>query len=120
MVGEQCSRCLRYRWDDTCDAFPYGIPEPITKGEWDHTEEVPDDRGLRFWPSATGERLVKADEPGPTGLLEYIDGLMDREGKAYRRAQAALKRRGYVDADFGPGGKLYGLSVNQLLEILRS
>lgn len=46
MMGNQCPRCLRYRGDLTCDAFPQGIPEEVLTGAHDHTKPLGDEQKL--------------------------------------------------------------------------
>lgn len=48
MMSNQCISCERYRLAQKCDAFPAGIPEPITLGQHDHTEPYEGDGGLLF------------------------------------------------------------------------
>ena len=31
-----------------CDAFPEGIPDAVAPGGFDHRQEYPEDRGVRF------------------------------------------------------------------------
>jgi len=112
MRTDQCNRCLRYRGDLDCDAFPKGIPEKVLTGELDHTQEVMGDKGLRFLPSPTGEALVKADV-----LVSHINDLVDREDIAYRRVKTILKRKGYKETDFEMDGPLYGWSTNELIKL---
>lgn len=50
----QCAFCQHFRRNDRtgnyCVAFPDGIPEPIIRGEADHSEPYPGDNGIRFTP----------------------------------------------------------------------
>lgn len=47
----QCVGCVhKHLGANTCDAFPRGIPEPITWGEFDHRNEYPGDQGVRYEP----------------------------------------------------------------------
>jgi hypothetical protein len=52
-------------------------------------------------------------------LITHINDLVDREDVAYKRAKTVLKRQGYKDDDFEPGGVLYGHSTNRLIELAR-
>jgi len=52
-------------------------------------------------------------------LIAHINSLVDREEVGYRRVKTVLKRKGYKEDDFEPGGVLYGHSTNQLLEMAR-
>ena len=45
-----CDLCKHVRENDTCKAFPDGIPEDILTGEHDHTEPYPGDNGIQFEP----------------------------------------------------------------------
>lgn len=44
----QCFECVRYLENNTCDAFPKGIPRQIRTGEHDHTKSFDGDNGIRF------------------------------------------------------------------------
>lgn len=46
----KCRHLLRGSPGYTCNAFPEGIPHPIIRGEHDHREPYPGDRGIRFEP----------------------------------------------------------------------
>ncbi len=49
MGGEpQCSGCAHANADNTCKAYPDGIPLEIVSGEHDHTEPYPGDNGMRY------------------------------------------------------------------------
>jgi len=45
-----CDLCKHARENDTCDAFPDGIPEAILTGDFDHTTPYPGDHGIQFEP----------------------------------------------------------------------
>ena len=46
---KQCSLCRHYaRVAHVCDAFPDGIPEPILRGDVDHTRPYSGDHGVQF------------------------------------------------------------------------
>jgi hypothetical protein len=57
MRSEQCVLCKHFHLDDTCEAFPHGIPAEILHGGYDHTTSYPGDHNVRYEPA-----LV---EPGP-------------------------------------------------------
>lgn len=43
-----CAYCIHNRDDGTCDAYPDGIPLPISGGDIAHTEPLPGDHGIQF------------------------------------------------------------------------
>ena len=57
MRSEQCILCKHFRVNETCEAFPAGIPPEIRSGAFDHTKPYPGDNGVRYDPLAV--------EPGP-------------------------------------------------------
>lgn len=114
MRTDQCGRCLRYRGDLQCDAFPEGIPEDIATGQYDHSRKYGEE-SFTFEPIPE-DALVKAE--GGTALIEHINKIVDREDETYTKVKEALKSKGYVDSDFAPGGPLYGYSTNELLNLL--
>lgn len=99
-------------------------------------------RNLPEWTRAIFERLTHAhrlqkseaeDEPAPRPkkrtpvkalraepVVDHTLAIVEQEGVAYRRVKRAMQQKGYTEADFQPGGQLYGLSVNQLLELIRN
>lgn len=44
----QCTECKHWHGDDTCDAFPKGIPLDIASNEFDHKQPFDGDNGIRF------------------------------------------------------------------------
>lgn len=76
----------------------------------------------------------KPEKPKPTGneplpgqlpliksvASDSVQDIIDREGVAYKRVQAALIKRGYEAKDFEHGGVLSGKSTNELLGMVRS
>jgi|GEM_PF-3665951 len=52
----------------TCDAFPDGIPEEITAGQFDHTNPHRRDNGIRF-ESLIREPPIRPFEPEEEGLV---------------------------------------------------
>jgi hypothetical protein len=55
--SDQCLGCKHFHVNDTCEAFPEGIPPVILTGRYDHKENYPGDQGITFEPLAV--------EPGP-------------------------------------------------------
>ena len=49
-VLSQCIFCKHYRDDETCTAFPAGIPRKVMYSERDHRKPYPGDNGVRFEP----------------------------------------------------------------------
>lgn len=52
-------------------------------------------------------------------FFDYTKPLAERDGKAYARVKEVLKRQGFLDSDFDAGGPLYGLGVNELIDLAR-
>ena len=50
MQSSQCLMCDHYLGENECDAFPVGIPEEISSGEYDHTQPYSGDNGIQFEP----------------------------------------------------------------------
>lgn len=59
VVSEQCESCAHFREGLQCAAFGGPIPSPILRGDHDHTQPFPGDRGIRF------EALQDPDAPIP-------------------------------------------------------
>jgi len=49
-IEVSCSRCERFDGQDTCTAFPEGVPVDILVGLHDHRTSHPGDKGLLFQP----------------------------------------------------------------------
>jgi hypothetical protein len=113
MKTNQCPRCLRYRGDAACDAFPKGIPEKILTGLVDHSKPVSGDKGKQFLPADNimGKSL---------GMVVGVNAIVQKDAVAYSRVKSALKKVGYKDSDFEEGGPLYGWSVNELIDLARA
>ncbi len=45
-----CYGCKHLLTDETCTAFPQGIPDPILHNEVDHRRPYPGDHGIQFDP----------------------------------------------------------------------
>lgn len=45
---DNCKLCAHYLGNQTCQAFPEGIPEPLWLGEHLHQTAYPGDQGYRF------------------------------------------------------------------------
>tara|TARA_Y100000310_G_scaffold168258_1_gene168339 strand:+ start:915 stop:1115 length:201 start_codon:yes stop_codon:yes gene_type:complete len=58
--SSQCFDCFWFNEDWTCDAFPKGIPDVISDGEFDHKKEFKGDRGIRF--KSHEDRLKELDK----------------------------------------------------------
>ena len=50
---------------------------------------------------------------------DYTQKIYDLDEAAYDRVRAALAEHGYTDADYEEGGVLYGMSTNELREVLK-
>ena len=48
MAAPQCTKCLRFELDHTCQAFPCGVPDEIFLGDFDHREPYVGDDGIMF------------------------------------------------------------------------
>ena len=59
MLSPQCPTCKHYQLEQTCTAFPDGIPIPIFLGQHDHEKPWPGDNGYRWVPSIAEEDLPK-------------------------------------------------------------
>lgn len=50
----QCGKCKHFNRgnmaENTCNAFPNGIPEEIIRNEFDHRKPHPQDNGIQFEP----------------------------------------------------------------------
>lgn len=57
--------------------------------------------------------LTKSDDP------DYTKGIVQLEQASYDRAKDQLALHGYTDADHLENGRLYGLSANDLRELLK-
>ena len=58
MKSEQCVLCKHFHVNnETCDAFPEGIPAPIRTGAFDHVRPYPGDHNVLYEPLGV--------EPGP-------------------------------------------------------
>lgn len=81
MLSQQCALCTRRRPDDTCEAFPSGIPEIIAAGFVDHSEPYNGDGGMQFEPLVPGSPIrlvggvvtVPDPAPLPERLLPRLD-----------------------------------------------
>lgn len=103
----QCPNCLRYRGLLTCDAFPDGIPEEILTGQHDHTEPF------------GSEKLLFSEIPGGLEKADHTKRIADEDAARYERVKGVLKQRGYSEDDFTEeSGLFYGMSVNELLDLL--
>lgn len=53
-----CRACFRYSGQDTCEAFPDGIPGRIMYQHYDHRLPFPGDKGLRFELNPTAAEIL--------------------------------------------------------------
>jgi len=59
----QCLNCRNYigslppMWKQICKAFPYGIPQEILNGDFDHRKPYHGDNGIRFTWKPKKERV---------------------------------------------------------------
>ena len=56
IVSSLCDLCAHLGDNETCKAFPNGIPEEILTGDHDHTEPYPGDNGIQFEPMEPEEQ----------------------------------------------------------------
>lgn len=119
MRTDECGRCLRYRGELRCDAFPRNIPEVILTGQKSHTVSYEGDQGILFSP-IPNELMKSVKKQEGIGLIEHVNDVVEREDVAYQRVKAILKKKGYYASDFEEGGVFYGWSVNELLDLIRS
>ena len=81
------------------------IPEPEEEEEEEEEEE---------------KSLDKADSSQSEPLQhDFTKPIADKDNRAYERVKKVLKNYGYSDADFEDGGELYGMSVNELIDLVR-
>jgi len=64
---------------------------------------------------AMDEAASELEEP----VYDHTQPLVEKDEKAYNRVKAILKKRGYQDSDFERGGKLFGMSTNELIDLAR-
>jgi len=50
---------------------------------------------------------------------DFTEPILEREDRAYRRAKDVLLLLGYAETAFEEGGCFYGLSTNELLDIIK-
>ena len=48
----RCAYTFGYKWPDTCEAFPDGIPQGILDCTMDHTKPIEGDHGKQFFPES--------------------------------------------------------------------
>jgi hypothetical protein len=63
-----------------------------------------------------GEVLDEAASGVTKSLVnDHTKAVAERDAAAYERVKEVLRRKGYTNADFDEGGRLYGESVNELV-----
>lgn len=76
MAAPQCTKCARFNFDHTCEAFPCGVPDEVFLGAFDHLRAYPGDAGIRF---------EKISEQGLAGSChDYESGGEGRIGELTR------------------------------------
>lgn len=112
----------------TPDGTP-GVWVWLPANQWEHRNEFRKSFGATYGASQSQwliaavtlkqitDTLEKA-EPGDA-LVETVNAIVDREDAGYRRIKTILRRKGYRDDDFEPGGPLYGYSTNELIAMVR-
>jgi len=102
----QCLLCTHFRSpltgapEQTCDAYPDGIPDPIWNNHADHRQPQDGDQGITW----------ESDRPFPEWILDDADGPDaegpmedDEEAKARRSRQLALLDTRTAGHDVTPG-----------------
>jgi len=64
---------------------------------------------------AMDEAAAELSEP----VYDHTQPLAEKDERAYNKVKLVLKRRGYKEADFERGGKLFGMSTNELIDLAR-
>lgn len=62
----------------TCDAFPGGIPEEITRGRNQHMKPYPGDHGIQFEPNGSEAAAIYAAPYTEADLQQIPEDLRDR------------------------------------------
>ena len=70
------------------------------------------------WPSEVQKALTPEDQ-ARKAFQDHTQPIIDREDKRYIKAKTVLMQRGVDATAFEPGGDFYGLSTNQLLNMLK-
>lgn len=77
--------------DETCDAFPRGIPDAIWNGEHDHRSPYPGDHGIQF------ERMTEEEEAAfRAGIDRWRAEFADRV-RQFQRRQALREAADLAD-----------------------
>jgi hypothetical protein len=102
MYSKQCSNCIKNRGNLTCDPYPEHIPDNILSGKTHciYFRRVPESM----------QKSVQA----------HAKTLLVNERERYEKVKGEYKqKRGAKEEDFQPGGKYYGMSTNQLIDLAR-
>lgn len=92
------------------------VPEPELEEEEEEEEEKSLAKAEQEPQVRVGQAALYVPESEP---VDHTKAIADADGRAYERVKAQLMRHGYRPKDYEKGGKLYGQSVNQLIELLR-
>jgi hypothetical protein len=52
-------------------------------------------------------------------FYDHTGPIVDKDEIGYQRVKAVLMQYGYTEADYQEGGSLYGMSVNELIELAK-
>lgn len=81
METAQCYECKNYTNELTCKAFPTRIPSAILEGRFDHSDEWPGDRGIRFQAKTPAERTPDFSDHTNQTIINFLRALPDLFGQ---------------------------------------